>query len=140
MGKSDNKTVATDADVIAFLEAVEPEKRKRDSFRALEMLKRVTGHDPKMWGPSLVGFDEYHYKYESGREGDFLAIGFAPRKANMVFYLMPGYQDFGPQLERLGKHKLGKACLYITDLDKVDMAVLEEMCVTAYQYIVDNYH
>lgn len=140
MAKSENKTKPTGEDVNAFLDSVPNEKRRRDGYRALELLKQVTGHEPKIWGNGLIGFDQYHYKYKSGHEGDFLAIGFSPRSAHTVFYLMPGYQDFGPQLEKLGKHKLGKSCLYIPDLDKVDMDVLEEMCRTAYQYIVDNYH
>ncbi len=140
MAQEKNKTRPGEGDVVQFLKSVEPEKRRHDSFRALEMMKRVTGHEPKMWGNAMVGFDEYHYKYDSGREGDMLALGFSPRKANMVFYLMPGYQDFSEQLARLGKHKIGKSCLYITDLDKVDMDVLEEMCTTAYKYIQDKYH
>ncbi len=140
MAKSENKTKPTEASVVEFINTVENEKRRRDAFRALELLKRITGHEPKMWGDTLIGFDEYHYKYDSGREGDMLAIGFSPRKANIVFYLMPGYQDFGKQLEKLGKHKLGKSCLYLTDLDKVDMDVLEEMCTIAYQYVRDTYH
>ena len=139
MSKSENKTKPTNVDVEAFLNSIEHDTRRRDGFRALELLKRVTGHEPVMWGETLVGFDQYHYKYESGREGDMLAIGFSPRKANMVFYIMPGYQDFSDHLARLGKYKMGKSCLYITNLDNVDMDVLEEMCVIGYKYIKENY-
>lgn len=80
-----------------------------------------------MWGPSIVGFGRYHYRYDSGREGDFLACGFSPRKANMTVYIMPGYQDYGEILGRLGKHRVGKSCLYINRLADVDLAVLEEL-------------
>ena len=80
-----------------------------------------------MWGPTIIGYGEYHYTYESGREGDFLATGFSPRKANMVLYIMPGYADFGDILDRLGKHKLGKSCLYINKLADVDLDVVAEI-------------
>lgn len=80
-----------------------------------------------MWGPSIIGFGQYHYVYDSGREGDFLATGFSPRKANMVLYIMPGYQDYDEILGRLGKHRLGKSCLYINKLDDIDLDVLREL-------------
>ncbi len=139
MAKYEIKTKPTDQDVVEFINSVSHEKRRRDAFRALEMMKHITGHEPVMWGESLIGFDQYHYKYDSGHEGDMLALGFSPRKANMVFYLMPGYHNIEEHLAKLGKHKLGKSCLYITDLDKVDMEVLEEMCTITYQSVKEKY-
>ncbi|MGZ9811048.1 DUF1801 domain-containing protein [Pseudoroseicyclus sp. H15] len=124
---ADPVTTPTGADVGAYLDAVEPARRREDA-RALEQLFRdVTGWKPQMWGPSIVGYGSYHYVYDSGREGDFLATGFAPRKANMVVYIMPGYGEYGPILERLGKHKLGKSCLYLGALKGVDLDVLGEL-------------
>ena len=90
-------------------------------------MRRITGWDARMWGPSIVGFGQYHYTYESGREGDFMRTGFSARKANLVVYILPGYTDFSEILTRLGKHKLGKSCLYINKLTDVDLAVLEEL-------------
>ena len=83
-----------------------------------------------MWGPTIIGYGEYHYTYDSGREGDFLATGFSPRKANMVLYIMPGYQEFGEILERLGKHRTGKSCLYVNKLADIDLNVLSELIRT----------
>ena len=124
---SGNKTVATSEDVQDFLRQVEPERRRADGLRLNEIFQQVTGYAPRMWGPSIVGYGEYHYTYDSGREGDFLATGFSPRKANLSIYIMPGYADFGPILDRLGKHKMGKSCLYINKLADVDEDVLAEL-------------
>ena len=101
--------------------------RRKDAEVLLELFERITGWEPRMWGPAIIGFGEYHYKYDSGREGDFMRTGFSPRKANMVVYIMPGYTNFDPILARLGKHKLGKSCLYINKLDDIDLTVLEEL-------------
>ena len=124
---SGNKTVATSEDVQDFLRQVEPERRRADGLRLNEIFQQVTGYAPRMWGPSIVGYGEYHYTYDSGREGDFLATGFSPRKANLSIYIMPGYADFGPIPDRLGKHKMGKSCLYINKLADVDEDVLAEL-------------
>ena len=124
---SGNKTVATSEDVRDFLRQVEPERRRADGLRLNEIFQQVTGYAPRMWGPSIVGYGEYHYTYDSGREGDFLATGFSPRKANLSIYIMPGYADYGPILDRLGKHKMGKSCLYINKLADVDEDVLAEL-------------
>lgn len=124
---TENKTRPTDASVADFLAAVEP-ARKRDDALALDRLfRRVTGWQPRLWGPSIIGYGAYHYVYDSGREGDFLATGFSPRKANLVVYILPGYADFGALLDRLGKHRLGKSCLYINKLSDIDESVLEEL-------------
>ena len=124
---AENKTKATEVDVSDFIGAVEPEKKKSDAERLNKIFQEVTGFEPKMWGPSIIGYGRYHYKYDSGREGDFLATGFSPRKANLTLYIMPGYADFGPILDRLGKHKKGKSCLYINKLDDIDEDVLKEL-------------
>ena len=122
------KTKLNDGDVIAFLNSVENEQRKKDSFIVLEMMKEITGKEPKMWGASIVGFDTYHYVYASGREGDWMKIGFSPRKQALTLYLNAGYEERLPKLlEKLGKYKTGKACLYIKKMEDVNPDVLREM-------------
>ena len=124
---SQNKTVMTGADVTAFLTAV-PDPRRRDEAQRLDALfRQVTGFGPRLWGDSLIGYGQYRYVYDSGRSGDFLATGFSPRKAQHSIYILPGYADFGPILARLGRHKLGKSCLYVTRLDNIDLSVLAEL-------------
>lgn len=130
MAQAQNKTQATRADVTAFLEAVEHPVRRSDALALDAMFREATGWQPRMWGPTIVGYGEYHYTYDSGREGDFLATGFSPRKANLSIYVMPGYQDYDEILARLGKHKMGKSCLYINKLADVDMDVLRELVTT----------
>ena len=127
MAKAKNKTQKTDLSVEGFLNGVKDEQKRSDSFKILKMMPEISGYEPKMWGPSIVGFGEYHYKYESGREGDMCRIGFSPRAQNLTLYMMPGYSDFSDELSRLGKHKLGKSCLYIKRLSDVDEDVLREM-------------
>lgn len=124
---SEMKTVPTQADVGAFLAAVEPERRRLDAERLDVLFRSVTGFVPQMWGPSIVGYGRYDYVYASGRSGSFLATGFSPRKAALSIYILPGYADFGPLLSRLGKHKTGKSCLYINKLADVDTDVLAEL-------------
>ncbi len=131
MASSENKTVATDASVDDFLDAVEHPTRKADAVVLREMMERLTGCPAVMWGDSLVGFDQYHYKYDSGREGDMLMVGFSPRKANLSLYIMPGFADIAPLLAKLGKHKTSRACLYINKLADVDLSVLEEIVQVA---------
>jgi len=130
MAKSDNKTTATEVDPMTFLEAVEHPTRKADGLALDEMFRRVTGWAPKMWGPTIVGYGSYDYTYETGYSGTSLATGFSPRKASLSLYIMPGYQEYGHILDRLGKHKMGKACLYINKLSDVDMDVLEVLVKT----------
>jgi hypothetical protein len=127
MANAKNKTHATEADVRTFLDAVEHPVRRADGLALDDMFRRVTGWQPRMWGPTIVGYGAYHYVYGSGREGDMCATGFSPRKSNLSLYIMPGYQNFGGLLERLGKHKTGAACLYINKLADVDMGVLEKI-------------
>jgi hypothetical protein len=132
---AENKTQATNADVIAFIEGVADETQRADAHAIVEIMTRLSGEPAKMWGPSIIGFGSYHYKYDSGREGDSLRIGFSPRKGQTVLYLVDGYVGKEAQLARLGKHKLGKSCLYIKRLSDVDMAVLEDMITGSLTYI-----
>jgi len=127
-----SKTQENGEDVVAFLATVENPTRRADAVVMLEMLGRVTGLPAKMWGAAIIGFGSYHYKYESGREGDSLRVGFSPRKANLAIYIMPGYTDHSEILGRLGKHKKGKSCLNINKLADVDLRVLEELLVAGF--------
>ncbi|MGR3466822.1 MAG: DUF1801 domain-containing protein [Shimia sp.] len=124
---SENKTKRTSIAPADFIAAVEHPTRRADAETLDAMFREVTGWAPRMWGPTIIGYGEYHYRYDSGREGDFLATGFSPRKANLSLYIMPGYQDYADILSDLGKHKLGKACLYINKLADVDMDVLRRL-------------
>jgi hypothetical protein len=122
-----NKTQATNSSVDDFLDQVVP-PRRRDQGRQLRALfDQVTGWTPRLWGPSIIGYGRYDYTYDSGRSGSFLATGFSPRKAALSIYIMPGDQDYGAILDRLGPHKMGKSCLYITRLDACDMQGLGEL-------------
>ncbi len=127
MAKNENKTVPTEQCVDSFLAAVQPASKAADAQILDALFRRVTGFDPLMWGPSMVGYGRYHYTYRTGRQGDFLATGFSPRKAAFSIYIMPGYADFGEILKRLGKHKLGKSCLYVNKLADINLVVLEEL-------------
>jgi len=124
---AENKTKPTDASVEDFLSAVEHQQRREDGFELLELMKEVTNEDPVMWGPSIVGFGSYHYKYESGREGDMPKTGFSPRKQSLTVYIMSGFEKYTALLDKLGKHKLGKSCLYINKLADVDKNILREI-------------
>ncbi|KCZ60608.1 DUF1801 domain-containing protein [Hyphomonas chukchiensis] len=127
MGKAANKTQQTTLSPEAFIAGIESPRRKADAETLLVWFGDVTGLKPKMWGPSIIGYGRYHYKYESGREGDMLMTGFSPRKASLVLYIMPGHEGMDALLARLGKHKTGAGCLYINTLADVDMDVLREM-------------
>jgi hypothetical protein len=124
------KTKPNDGDVEAFLAAVPDARRRSDSLVLLDLFRTVTGAPPKMWGTAIVGFGDYHYAYASGREGDWFVTGFSPRKQNLTLYCMGGYEPHGEVLARLGKHKLGKGCLYINRLQDVDLDVLRELITT----------
>ena len=120
------KTKQTDVSPAAFIDKVENDQRRRDGHELVALMKKVTGKPAKMWGPSIVGFDQYHYKYATGHEGDMPITGFSPRKQSLVLYLGPGLED-RKLLSKLGKHKVGKGCLYINKLDDVDRTVLHEL-------------
>ncbi len=125
------KTTAGGGDVQAFLEAVADEQRRADAKVVCDLMSETTGEPPVMWGDSIVGFGSRHMRYATGREIDWMVIGFSPRKANLTLYLMEGYDGYGEQLARLGKFSTGKSCLYIKRLSDVDMDVLRELVTSS---------
>ena len=139
MAKTEIKTKPTAVNVSDFIEAVADEKQRADAHKIAATMERLSGHKPEMWGPSIIGFGSYHYKYESGREGDMCRIGFSPRKGNTVLYLVDGFDDYASLLEKLGKHKTGKSCLYIKRLSDVDDGVLEQLIVESLAYMAQKY-
>ena len=122
-----NKTTPTKASVTTFLNSVEDSEKRADCRKVAAMMRRATGKRAKMWGPSIVGYGTYHYKYASGREGDFLLTGFSPRKQALTVYVMPGFARYDALMKKLGKFKTGKSCLYIKRLADVDEGVLEKL-------------
>ena len=124
---AETKTKPTQMKVADFIDAAPDAVRREDAKTLVALMSRVTGEEPVMWGPSIIGFGSYHYRYESGHEGDACRLGFSPRKAELVLYVLTGSPEQEAQLARLGKHRTGKACLYIKKLADVDMAVLEEI-------------
>ena len=124
---SENKTQKTDASVIDFLNSIPDEKKRQDCLTVFEIMRQVTGLEPKMWGASIVGFGDVHYKYASGREGNWFKVGFSPRKQNLTLYIMDGFPKYQSLLADLGKHKTGVSCLYINKLADIDLTVLREM-------------
>ena len=133
------KTQKNNASVTEFLNGVENEKRKQDSFVALDIIKKITNSEPSMWGASMVGFGSYHYKYASGREGDWFVVGFSPGKQNLTIYIMSGFSKYDEIMSRLGKFKTGKSCLYIDKLEDIDLNVLEELIVASVNYMKTKY-
>jgi len=121
------KTKKTAASVKDFLNSVPEERKRKDSFALLKLMQEISDAKPAMWGPSIVGFGSYHYKYASGREADWPLAGFSPRKQDLTIYITAGFDGYGELLGKLGKHKTGKACLYINRLEDVDLATLKEL-------------
>lgn len=126
------KTKPHEGDVTAFLDGITDPQRQADAKAARDLIGQATGASPKMWGASIVGFGDYHYSYDSGREGDTFVVGFSPRKASLTLYLTDGFEKYRDLLARLGKHSTGKACLYITRMSDVDRDVLKEMVSRSY--------
>ena len=133
-----NKTTQNDGSVDAFLAAVENEQKRTDCLRIREIMEEITGEPAVMWGSSIVGFGSYHYKYASGREGDFMLTGFSPRKQNLTLYIMSGFSRYDELLTKLGKHSTGKSCLYIKRLSDIDEDVLKEMVSSSVQHMRDK--
>ncbi|GAA4354271.1 DUF1801 domain-containing protein [Kangiella marina] len=127
MAQADNKTKPNDQSVGDFLNRIEHDQKRADSFEILKLMQEVTKEEPRMWGDSIIGFGEYHYTYASGREGDWFLVGFSPRKQNLTLYIMAGMNRYPDLLEKLGKHKASKSCLYINKLEDVDKKVLKQM-------------
>ena len=121
------KTVPTDAKVSAFLQGLDNEKRQAESSQLIEVMQRLSGEPATMWGPSIIGFGKYDYTYGSGHSGTSMRVGFSPRKAAMTVYIVPGFENKAALLEQFGPHTIGKSCLYVKDLSKVDLIVLEEI-------------
>ena len=132
------KTKVNDASVNDFLNGIEDEQKRKDSLEVLALMKEVTGEEPKMWGPSIVGFGSYRYRYASGREGDWMLTGFSPRKQNLTIYIMPGFEHYGDLLDRIGKHSTAKSCLYIKKLADVDTNVLRELVKQSVEVVKQN--
>jgi len=137
---AENKTKRNDSSVKDFLNSVPEEQKRKDAYLVLELMKKTTGLEPEMWGTSLIGFGKYHYKYDSGREGDFFITGFSPRKQNLTIYIMPGFEKYNELMEKLGKYKTGKSCLYINKLTDVDMEVLRELIWRSFDYMNKKYN
>lgn len=130
-----NKTAPTTHDVLDFVASVSDEQKRNDSLALIDMMRDITGHEPVMWGPSIIGFDTYHYKSEAGREGDMCAIGFSPRKAGLTIYIYEGFDDHGDLLAKLGTHTTSVGCLYVKQLAGIEMAVLRELVSRSYKHI-----
>ena len=113
--------------VSTFLDAVENEKKRKDCRELVALMRSVTGKNPKMWGSAIIGFGSYHYKYNSGREGDWMVTGFSPRKLNISIYIMPGFSGYSAMMNKLGKYTTGKSCLYVKDLDDIDRKILRKL-------------
>ncbi len=135
---AENKTRKTGASVKEFLSSVENKRRREDGQTLLTMMQKITGLEPEMWGPSIIGFGDYHYKYESGREGDMFLTGFSPRKQSLSLYVMDGFDGRDELLNRLGKHRKSVSCLYINKLADVDMDVLRELIQRSFEHSKAN--
>jgi len=132
---AENKTQATGVDVGAFLDKVADPQRCEDGRALCAMMARISGEPPKMWGPSIIGFGRYHYVYDSGHGGEMCRIGFSPRARELVLYIANGFPRHQPLMDRLGKHKTGKSCLYIKRLSDVDQGVLEELVAASLDHM-----
>lgn len=133
------KTKPSDADVAQFLAGVPDEQKRADSDVLMAIMKKVTGEEARMWGGSIIGFGSYHYRYKSGRSGDWMTTGFSPRKTALTVYIMQGFSDHEDLMKQLGRYKTGRSCLYIKRLSDVDLNVLEELIERSYRYISKNY-
>ena len=132
------KTQPTEHSVETFLNSVADDRKRQDSFTILNLMAEVTGEEPQMWGDSIVGFGNYHYKYASGREGDWFLTGFSPRKQNLTLYIMAGFDQYDSLMDQLGKYKTGKSCLYIKKLKDIDQAVLRELVKQSVEHMATS--
>lgn len=129
------KTRLTNDSVEAFINSIPEAKKRRDSHAIVELMRQVTGQEPKMWGTSIIGFGSYTYQYASGRGGDWPLTGFSPRKQNLTLYIMPGFDRYQELLSRLGKYKTGKSCLYIKKIEDIHLEVLKELISESVDYM-----
>ena len=130
-----NKTQPTNVDVNTFIGNLDSEKRRQEAIVLVQLMRSATGEPPVMWGPSIIGFGTYHYIYESGREGDFMCVGFSPRKAAISLYIMGEHTHYQSHFEALGKYSKGKSCIYIKKLEDVDLKVLAALVKDSFAYI-----
>ena len=136
---ADNKTKAIKLSVTSFINSIDDKQKRADARKVAAMMRKATGKRAKMWGSSIVGYGTYHYKYESGREGDFMVTGFSPRKQALTMYVMPGFSHFDKLMAKLGKYKTGKSCLYIKRLSDVDEKVLERLIDSSVKHMRKKY-
>ena len=136
---AENKTKATKASVTEFMDSIEDPQKRADARKLAAMMRKVTGKRARMWGSSIVGYGTYHYKYASGREGDFMVAGFSPRKQALAVYIMAGFGRFDALMSELGKYKTGKSCLYIKRLSDVDEKILEKLIAESVKYMRKHY-
>lgn len=135
-----NKTAVTNVNVVDFINSfVEKEEKRQDSFRLIELMQQWSGFKANMWGPTIIGFGSYHYKYASGHEGNAPIIGFSPRKAEFSLYVTVPTNDNKELLDKLGKYKMGKACIYFKKLTDLNLSILEELCMQTIKYINTNH-
>lgn len=139
MAKAKLKTVKNNASVRDFLDSIEDENKRKDCKRIAKMMRKATGKNAKMWGSSIVGYDEYTYEYASGREGDWMRIGFSPRKQAITLYIMDGFGKYDELMSKLGKHKTGKSCLYVKRLCDIDESVLEKLIEGSLRHFEKKY-
>jgi Domain of unknown function (DU1801) len=132
------KTKPTQASVKEFLNQIPDEERRKDCLAVAKIMQEITGSKPKMWGPSIVGFGSYHYKYDSGREGDWMITGFSPRKKDLTLYIMMGFEKQPELMKQLGKHSTGKSCLYIKRLSDIHVPTLKKLIKTSVKQLQDH--
>lgn len=134
MAKGEAKTKPTEVTIDNFFNSIEDETKRADSFTLAELMQKVTKEKPVMWGPAIVGFGSYHYKYDSGHEGDSCIIGFSPRKTSLTLYIGKDFEGFDELMPKLGKHKMSGGCLHIKKLSDVDMKILKEVITASYKH------
>lgn len=133
------KTKKNDSNIVDFLNRVDNEERRKDCFQLLELFEQLTNETPKMWGASIVGFGSYHYKYDSGREGDWFLTGFSPRKQNLTIYITAGFSEYDDIMQSLGKYKTGSSCLYVKKLSDIDIDKLKILVVKSVAFMKKRY-
>jgi len=136
---AETKTKPTGVSVADFIAAVDDERKRDEARELVAMMERITGEPATMWGPSIIGFGRYHYRYDSGHEGDAPIAGFSPRKAAHSIYIMTGFPRYEGLMARLGKHTMGKVCLYVKKLDDIDRTVLEELVTLSVKHMREKY-
>jgi len=139
MAKANNKTKANKNSTAAFLNSIEDKQKRKEAKEINRMMKELTNEKPVMWGNSIIGFGQYNYKYESGREGVFMKVGFSPRKNNLTIYIMPGFGRYTELMSKLGKYKTGKSCLYIKKLEDINQKTLKALIKDSFTQMTKKY-